>query len=114
MNELCETGYVPEEQYSQKQSTEEASKIDYRLTNDLSSKLRQPLQVVSTDTSDCYNGICHIIMLLLLVSITRWEEAIAALLLPIQTMKFYQQTGLGNSSTYMGGPGLWLPLQELC
>ena len=88
--------------------------MDYRLTTDLSRSLRLPMGVVSTDASNCYDRICHIIMSLLLLSITGWQGAIAALLLPIQTMKFFQRTGLGDSSTYMGGPGLRLPLQGLC
>ena len=62
MNALYESGYIPEEQYSQKQSTTEDGKMDYRLTTDLSRQLRQPLGVVSADASNCYDRICHILM----------------------------------------------------
>ncbi len=39
---------------------------------------------------------------------------IAALLLPIQIMKFFQQTGLGDFDTFMGGPKVLQLLQGLC
>jgi hypothetical protein len=49
MNELYESGYIPEEQFSQRQSTAEDGKMDYRLTCDISRQLHQPLGVVSAD-----------------------------------------------------------------
>ncbi len=53
-------------------------------------------------------------MSLLLLAITGWHGAIAALLLPIQTMKFFQRTGLGDSDTFMGRPKVLQLLQGLC
>ena len=40
--------------------------------------------------------------------------SIVAMLFPIQTMKFYQQTAQGDSTTFMGGRGKDNPLQGLC
>ncbi len=52
-------------------------------------------------------------MLLLLLAIIEWNEAIVALLLPSQTMKFFQRLGLGDSGTFMGGPEVLQLLQGL-
>ena len=68
----------------------------------------------SADAANCYDLINHIIMAFLLFAITGWTGAIAYLLIPIQTMKFYQRTGLGDSTTFMGGALLPLLLQGLC
>ena len=61
-----------------------------------------------------YDCINHIIMLLLLLAITGWLGAVVALLLLIQTMKFYQRTGLVNLTTLMEGNALEMLLQGLC
>ena len=114
LNFLLESGYVPEDQYSQRESTAEDAKMDSRLTADLSRQLRLPMGSVSADASNCYDRINHIIMSLLLFAITGWIGAIAALLAPIQSMKFFQRTGLGDSTTFMGGPDLPRVLQGLC
>ena len=53
-------------------------------------------------------------MSFLLFAIIGWSGAIAALLAQIQRMKFFQQTGLGDSTTFMGGAGLVMLLQGLC
>ena len=113
LNALLESGYVPEDQYSQRKSTAEDAKMDSCLTFDISRQLWQPMGSGSVDASNCYGHINHIIMAFLLFAITGWSGAIVALLLPIQTMKFYQRTGLGDSSTFMGGPGLQMLLQGL-
>ena len=118
MNALYDIGYVPDDQYSQKQSTAEDAKMDGKLTMDISRQLRQPMASTSADAANCYDRINHIIMSLLLIAITGWVGAVTALLYPIQIMKFYQRTARGDSNTFMGGPdrlamGLLL-LQGLC
>ena len=114
MNVLLENGYIPEEQFSQRESTAEDAKMDTRLTMDLSRQRRQPMGSVSADAANCYDRINHIIMAFLLFAVTGWSGAIATLLAPIQKMKFFQRTGLGDSTTFMGGAGLLLLLQGLC
>jgi hypothetical protein len=39
---------------------------------------------------------------------------VVAMLHPIQTMKFFQRTAQGDSTTFMGGRGRDNPLQGLC
>jgi hypothetical protein len=69
VNKLYKIGYIPEDQYSKKGSTAEDSKLNNRLTMDLSRQLRQPLVAVSADANKCYNRINHIIMSLLLLAL---------------------------------------------
>ncbi len=87
--------------------------MDYRLTCDISRQLHQTIGVVSVDVSNCYDRINHILMSLLLLAITGWHGTIAAFLLPIQTMKFFQGTGIGDSVTFMGRPEVLKLLQGL-
>ena len=111
MNVLLENGYIPEEQFSQRESTAEDAKMDTRLTMDISRQRRQPMGSVSADAANCYDRINHIIMAFLLLAVIGWSGAIATLLAPIQQMKFFQRTGLGDSTTFMGGAGLLLFLK---
>ncbi len=81
---------------------------------DLSRQLRIPMASVSVDADKCYNRINHIVMSLLLRAITGNPETIAAMLTPIQHMKFYQHTGRGDSNTFMGRCPKDSSLQGLC
>jgi hypothetical protein len=114
VNKLYKIGYIPEDQYSKKGSTAEDSKLNNRLTMDLSRQLRQPLVAVSADADKCYNRINHIIMSLLLLAIGVDEGSINAMLLCIQGMQFFQRTGQGDSNTFMGNQPSSNPLQGLC
>ena len=88
--------------------------MDARLTMDISRQRRQPMGSVSADAANYYDRTNHIIMAFLLFAVTGWSGAIATLLAPIQRMKKFQRTGLGDSTTFMGGAGLLLLLQGLC
>ncbi len=114
INKLYTLGYVPGDQYSQKESTAEDARMDNRLAMDISRQLRHPLATMSADADKCYDRINHIIMLLLLLEIIGCIGNIVAMLHPIQTMKFFQQTAQGDSMTFMGGRGKDNPLQGLC
>ena len=114
VNKLYEIGYVPEDQYSKRGSTAEDSKLDNRLTMDLSRQLRQPLVAVSADADKCYDRINHIIMSLLLLAIGGDAGSIKAMLSCIQRMRFFQRTGRGDSNTFMGDRPSTDPLQGLC
>ncbi len=46
VGKLYEIGYIPEDQYSKKNSTAEDSKLDNRLTMDLSRQFCQPMVAV--------------------------------------------------------------------
>ncbi len=114
INKLYALGYVPGNQYSQKESTAEDAQMDNRLTMDILHQLCHPLATMSADADKCYDCINHIIMLLLLLAIVSCIGNIVTMLHPIQTMKFFQQTAQGDSTTFMGGRGKDNPLQGLC
>jgi hypothetical protein len=114
INKLYEMGYVPGDQYSQRESTAEDARMDNRLTMDLSRQLKHPLATMSADADKCYDRINHIVMSLLLMAIVGSVGTVAAMLSPIQSMKFFQRTARGDSTTFMGGRGKDNPLQGLC
>ncbi len=76
--------------------------------------MKHPLATMSADADKCYNQINHIIMSLLLLAIVGSIGSVVAMLFPIQTMKFFQRTARGDSTTFMGGRGKDNPLQGLC
>ena len=105
MRSLTDCGYIPEELFSQKGSTAEDAKFDKTLMADLSRQARQPMIVTSADAAYCYDRVNHVIMLLVwLVLLNGNAPAIVAALLCLQTMKFFQWTGFGESKSFFGGP----------
>jgi hypothetical protein len=67
INKMYALGYIPGDQYSQKESTAEDTHMDNRLTMDISRQLRHLLATMSADADKCYDRINHIIMSLLLL-----------------------------------------------
>ncbi len=114
INKLYALGYVPRYQYSQKESTAKDARMDNRLTIDISRQLWHPLATMSADADKCYGHINHIIMLLPLQTIVGCIGNIVTMLHPIQTIKFFQRTARGDSTTFMGGRSKDNPLQGLC
>ena len=105
MQTLTQSGYVPEELFSQKGSTAEDAKFDKTLMADLSRQARQPMIITSADAEACYDRVNHVVMSLVwLVLLHGNAPAIVAALLCLQTMKFFQRTGFGESKTFFGGP----------
>ncbi len=96
INKLHAFGYVPGDQYSQKESKAEDARMDNRLTMDISRQLWHHLATMSADNDKCYNRINHIIMLLLLLAIVGCIGNIVAMLHPIQIMKFFKRTAQGD------------------
>jgi hypothetical protein len=114
INKVHAMGYIPGDQYSQKESTAKDACMDNRLTMDISRQLRHPLAPMSADADVCYNQINYIIMSLLLLAIIGSMGPVVVMLHPIQTIKFFQRTARGDSITFMGGQGRDSPLQGLC
>ena len=85
---------MSEEQYSQQESTIEDTKMDRHLAYNISQQLCQPMGLTSTDTATCYVHTTYNFVTFLLFAITIWAGEIASLLSLIQTIKFYQRTGL--------------------
>ena len=104
MNKMTEGGLIPEELFSQKGSTAEDATFDKTLTADLSRQARQPMTIVSADAAYCYDRVNHVIMSLVWLTLLNGNiSPIVAALTCLQTMKFFQRTGFGESKTYFGG-----------
>jgi hypothetical protein len=114
IKKLYALGYVPGNQYSQKESTAEDARLDNRLTVDLSRQMKHPLATMSANMDKCYDRIDHIVMWLLLLAIVGLIDSVMAMLFPIQTMKFIQRPVRSNSMTFMEGYSKEIPLQGLC
>jgi hypothetical protein len=113
INNLYDMCYILDNQYSQWESIAEDSKLDNRLTMDLSGQLCLPLLAISTDAKKCYDQINHIMMALLLCAISGTTGAVQAMLTPIIQMSFYQRMVRGDSDTFIGGRQEGNPLQGL-
>ena len=114
MQTLTSSGYIPEELFSQKGSTAEDAKFDKTLMADLSRQARHPMIVTSADAAYCYDRVNHVIMSLVWLVLTNGNiPAIVAALLCLQTMRFFQRTGFGESKTFFGGPSHFLYMMGL-
>jgi hypothetical protein len=69
----------------------------------LSRQARHPMTVVSADAAYCYDRVDHIEMSLVWLVLTGNMPAIVATLICLQTMKFFQHTGFGDSKSFFGG-----------
>jgi hypothetical protein len=108
MQALTTSGYVPEELFSQKGSTAEDAKLDTTLMADQSRQARHLMTIVSADAAYCYDQVNHVIMSLVWLVLTNGNiPAIVASLVCLQTMKFFQRTGFGESKTFFGGKGFF-------
>ena len=95
MENLNSIGYAPKELFSQKGSTNKDAKIDKFLMANLSRQACHPMTVVSADAAYCYDRVNHITMSLILLVLTNGHiPAIVASLICLQTMKFFQRTGI--------------------
>jgi hypothetical protein len=104
MQTLTSSGYIPEELFSQKGSTAKDAKFDKTLMVDLSRQARQLMTIVLADAAYCYDRVNHVIMSLVWLVLTNGNiPAIVASLICLQTKKFFQCTGFGESKTFFGG-----------
>jgi hypothetical protein len=104
MEALTKNNYPPEELFSRKGCTAKETKYDKTLMADLSRQARHPMTVVSADAANCSDRVNHIVMSLVWLLLTGNVPAIVATLIFLQTMKFFQRTGFGDSKSYFGGP----------
>jgi hypothetical protein len=62
------------------------------------------MTVISANVANCYDRVNHVIMSLIWLVLTNSNiSAIVTALLCLQTIKFFQWTGFGESKTYFGG-----------
>ena len=112
MQSLTDSSYIPEELFSQKGSTAEDTKFGKTLMADLLRQACHPMVVTSADAAYCYDRVNHKIMSLVWLVLTNGKlPAIVAALICLQTMKFFQRTGFGESKTFFRRPTLF-PLHD--
>jgi hypothetical protein len=101
-----ESGYFPEELFSQKGSTAKDAKFDKTLMADLLSRqVRWPMIVTSVDAAYCYDRVNHILMSLVWLVLTNGNiPAIVVALICLLTINFFQRTGYGKPKTFFRGP----------
>jgi hypothetical protein len=96
MQALTNSGYIPEELFSQK--------FDKTLMMDLLRQARHPMTVVSADTAFCYVRVNYVIMSLVWLVLSNSNiPAVIQTLLCLQTMKFSKAQGLTNAKHSLGG-----------
>jgi hypothetical protein len=72
------------------------------------------MTIVSADAAYCYNRVNHVIMSLVWLVLTNGNiPAIVAAMVCLQTMKFFQCTGFGESKSFFGGPSMQLYMMGL-
>ena len=128
IRDLEEINYIPEDQYSQRGSTAEDSKLDNRLTLDISRQMLINMTAISADADQCYDRINHIVLALALRAVCGDANIAKAMLESIQNMKYYQRTGRGDSNTFLSaldellqgicqgntaGPACWIILSSI-
>ena len=127
MRQLEEIHYIPEDQYSQRGGTAEDSKLDNRLTLDLSRQMVINMTAISADADKCYDRINHIVMALALRAVCGDPCVAKSMLEAIQNMKYFQRTGRGDSNTFLvmtellqgicqgntAGPACWVILSSI-
>jgi hypothetical protein len=95
---LSQPVVMSQKSFSQKGSTAKDAKFDKTLMADLSRQARHPMTIVSADAAYCYDRVNHVIMSLVWLVLTNGNiPAIVASLVCLQTMKFFQRTGFGES-----------------
>jgi hypothetical protein len=97
MHTLTESGYIPEELFSQKGSMAKDAKFDKTLMADLPRQARRPMIVTSADAAYFYDRVNHIIMSLVWLVLTNGNiPAIVAALICLQRMIFFKGQALAN------------------
>ena len=107
METLTKNGLLPNEHFSKKGSTAEDVKFDKTLVADMSCQARKPMSNVSVDAAQCYDRVNHVIMSLVWCALTKHMGPNGVLLSCLQTMRFYQRTGHGDSTSFIGGEGFY-------
>ena len=100
---LQSSGLLPEEHYSQRNSTAEDACFDKTLTLDISRQSRTPMAIISVDAAQCYDRVNHRMMALVWLALQVPIQAVAIIVHCLQYMKIFTRTGWGDSTRHFGG-----------
>ena len=102
MENLTNSGLLPEEHGSRRGSTAIDASLDVALSVDVSRQARIPMAILSLDASQCFDRVNHIFMALIWIVLTRNLFVVFTILACLQTMEFFQRTGYGDSQDCFG------------
>ena len=109
MINLCSSGCLPEEHFSQRGQTAEDACFDKTLTLDISRQSRQPMALISVDAAQCYDRVHHSMMALVWLALKIPYQMVAIMLSCLGYMKIFTRTGFGDSSSFFGGEDMDIP-----
>ena len=94
---------MPEEVYSEQNKLAEDATLSKNLFYDIVRQLRRPAGLASVDVDNCYDRIAHPMASMVFQAFGVPTQVIESMLKTIQNMRFYLQTGYGDSKEYPGG-----------
>ncbi len=101
-----------EEIFSKKNCMADDGTLTKTLFYDVTRQARVPAAIASVDASNCYDRIAHAIALLVFQAFGVPASTIDSMLTAIENMKFFLQTGFGDSTKFAGG-GIRIKTQGL-
>jgi hypothetical protein len=103
---------IPDEIYSKKNQMADNGTLTKTLFFNTARQARASAAIASVDASNCYDRIAHAIALLVFQAFGVLELAVKSMLGAIENMKFFSQTGFGNSKCF-AGRGVCVKVQGL-
>jgi hypothetical protein len=104
---------IPEEIYSERNRLADDGTLAKVLFYDIVQQTRLPAGISAVDAYNCYDRIAHPIASMVFQVLGVPKLAIVSMLSTIQDMKFFLQTGYGDSKDYAGSTGE-MKTQGLC
>ena len=102
MENLVNSGLLPEEHGSRKGSTAIDSSLDVTLSVDISRQSRITMAILSLDAAQCYDRVNRVFMAMMWILLTRNIMAIFVILSCLQTMEFFKGLGMEIHKTVLG------------
>ncbi len=91
---------IPEKIYSKRYRLVDNSTLAKVLFYNIAHQMRLPAGISAVDADNCYDRVAHLIVSLVFQALKVPQEATVSLLSTIQDMKFFLQTGYGDSKAY--------------
>ena len=93
---------IPEEVYSERNRLADDRTFTKILFYDIVRQTRRPAGIAAVDADNCYDRIAHPNASLVFQAMGVPVATIKSMLTTIQEMKFFLQTGYGDSTNYAG------------
>ena len=103
MKALADADSLPDEYFSQCQSIVEDTAFGKTLKTDILTQARHPMTVVAVDVEKCYDRVNHLLMSLVWLVLVNHTGSIYITLSCLQSIIFFQRTGIGYSTLFCGG-----------